>query len=108
MRVMRVVGDKRNEGTRLGNLGNAYYSLSDARRAIEIYEQQLAIHREIGDRRGEGAALFNMSRALDKLRPRTGHLPTRRQHSKSTGRSKTPTLMQCASNWPRGAGKSSQ
>ena len=38
----------------LGNLGNAYADLGDASKAIEYYEQALAIAREIGDRRGEG------------------------------------------------------
>ena len=39
----------------LGNLGLAYADLGETRRAIEFYEQALAIAREIGDRRGEGA-----------------------------------------------------
>ena len=41
--------------------------LGEMRRAIEYYEQLLAIAREIGDRRVEGNALFNMSLALDEL-----------------------------------------
>ena len=57
----------RGEGQDLGNLGTAYAALRETRRAIEYYEQQLAISCEIGDRRGEGTALFNMSLALDKL-----------------------------------------
>jgi tetratricopeptide (TPR) repeat protein len=55
----------RNEG--LGNLGNAYAALGDARKAIEFYEKQLAIAREIGDRGGEGDALANMGMAYKKL-----------------------------------------
>ncbi len=51
----------------MGNLGNAYADLGEPRRAIEYYEQHLAIAREIGDRRGEGNALFNMSLSLDQL-----------------------------------------
>jgi tetratricopeptide (TPR) repeat protein len=39
--------------------------LGETRRAIQFYEQQLAIVREIGDRRGEGNALGNL-----------GNLPT--------------------------------
>ena len=51
----REIGDRSGEGTGLGNLGSAYSSLGDVRRAIEHYEQALVISREIGDRRGEGA-----------------------------------------------------
>lgn len=43
----------------MDNLGNAYSDLGYARKAIEIYEQRLAIAREIGDRRGEENALYN-------------------------------------------------
>ncbi len=60
-------GDRRGEGNALGNLGIAYYSLGDAHKAIEFYEQRLGIAREIGDRRGEGNALFNMRLALYDL-----------------------------------------
>ena len=41
--------------------------MGEPRRAIEHYEQKLAIAREIGDRRGEGTALFNSALALDQL-----------------------------------------
>ncbi len=39
----------------LGNLGIARADLGETRKAIELYEQWLAIAREIGDRHGEGA-----------------------------------------------------
>ena len=48
-------------------MGNAYLKLDEIRRAIELYEQYLAITREIGDRVGEGTALFNTGLALDIL-----------------------------------------
>jgi tetratricopeptide (TPR) repeat protein len=51
------------KGNDLGNLGNAYAALGDARKAIEFYEQALAIAREIGDRRNEGAWLGNLGLA---------------------------------------------
>ncbi|MBV6452224.1 MAG: Photosystem I assembly protein Ycf3 [Anaerolineales bacterium] len=54
-------------GAHLGNLGNAYASLGDARKAIEFYEQRMIIAREIGDRRGEGNALNNMGLAYADL-----------------------------------------
>jgi len=63
----RSLKDRAGEGVHLGNLGVAYYNLSEPRRAIEFYEQQLVITREIGDRRGEGAALGNLGLASADL-----------------------------------------
>jgi len=63
----RRLKDREAEGIHLGNLGNAYRHLGDARRAIEYSEQQLEIDREIGDRRGEGVALGNMGLAYADL-----------------------------------------
>ena len=63
----RDIGDRRGEGNALGNLGVAYKNLGDTHRAIQFYEQYLAITREIGDRRGEGIALLNISLTLDRL-----------------------------------------
>jgi tetratricopeptide (TPR) repeat protein len=63
----RRAQDREAEGVMLGNLGNAYAVLGDARRAIEFYEQHLAIAREIGDRRGEGNALGNLGLAYADL-----------------------------------------
>lgn len=51
------------EGVHLGNLGIAYQSLGEYRRAIEYYEQRLLIAREIGDRRGEGRSWGNLGNA---------------------------------------------
>ena len=44
----------------------AYADLGDAHKAIDYYEQQLAITREIGDRRGEADASWNLSLAYVK------------------------------------------
>ena len=55
---------RRGEGAALGNLGLVYAALRETRKAIEFYEQHLAIAREIGDRRGEGNALANMGNML--------------------------------------------
>jgi len=41
--------------------------LGEVRRAIEYYEQALAIFREIGDRRGEGNDLGNLGNAYAAL-----------------------------------------
>ncbi|MEI8004301.1 MAG: NB-ARC domain-containing protein, partial [Methanothrix sp.] len=52
----RQLKDRNVESVHLGNLGLAYAAMSDVRKAIDYYEQALAIAREIGDRRGEGNA----------------------------------------------------
>lgn len=53
-------GDRRGEGKALGNLGNAYSDLGEARTALSYYEQALAIAQEVGDRRGQSSALGNL------------------------------------------------
>lgn len=45
--ISRESGDRRGEGTALGNLGVAYAVLGQVERAIEFYEQALAIFEEI-------------------------------------------------------------
>ena len=56
----RRTGNRRGEGGVLGNLGNAWDTLGDARQAIGCYEQALAIARENGDREAEGSHLGNL------------------------------------------------
>jgi tetratricopeptide (TPR) repeat protein len=63
----RRLGHRSAEGAHLGNLGNAYQSLGEYRRAIEYYEQQLKITREVSDRRGEGNALGNLGSTYQSL-----------------------------------------
>jgi tetratricopeptide (TPR) repeat protein len=63
LRAARLVGDRQAEGTALGNLGSAHFTLGGAGEAIEFYEQWLVIAREIGDRSGEGSALGNLGNA---------------------------------------------
>jgi tetratricopeptide (TPR) repeat protein len=67
LEIAREIGDQRNEGAHLGNLGNAYAALGDVRQAIGYYEQALEIAREIGDRRMEGNALGNLGLAYAAL-----------------------------------------
>ena len=62
-KAARLARDRSGEGNALGSLGNAYADLGDARKAIEFYEQALAIAREIGDRHREGANLGNLGHA---------------------------------------------
>ncbi len=61
------LGDRRAEGSALGNVGNAYKNLGETRRAIGLYEQALAITREIGDRSGEGNSLGSLGIAHKNL-----------------------------------------
>ncbi len=63
----RRLQDREHEGMALGNLGNAYANLGEARRAIQFFEQALLIHRELGDRRSEGADLGNLGQAYANL-----------------------------------------
>jgi tetratricopeptide (TPR) repeat protein len=67
LKVMREIGDRRGEGSILGNLGIIYYALGDVYSSIEYYEQHLNITRLIGDQRGEGNALGNLGIAYKKL-----------------------------------------
>jgi tetratricopeptide (TPR) repeat protein len=59
----RQLKDQGAEGRTLANLGASYLDLGDYRRAIECYQQDLAITRDIGDRRGEGRGLGNLGLA---------------------------------------------
>jgi tetratricopeptide (TPR) repeat protein len=56
----RRLKNRNYEGAMLGNLGIAYRSVGENKRAIQFHEQRLTIAREIGDRRGEGNALCNL------------------------------------------------
>jgi hypothetical protein len=45
--IAREIGDQRNEGNQLGNLGNAYSALGQLARARDCLEGTLAIFEEI-------------------------------------------------------------
>ena len=84
----RKLGNRKQEGLALGNLGNAYSELGETRKAIEYYEQDLAIARETGDRRGEGMALGNLGNAysdLGKPRKAIEHYQQRLDIARETG-----------------------
>src|ERR671932_2201839 len=59
--------DRQGEGNALGSLGLAYRNLGDYAKAIEYYQQCLAIAREIKDRKGEGQSLANLGVAYHAL-----------------------------------------
>jgi len=68
LKAARKLKNRSAEGVHLGNLGNAHAALGNAKKAIEYYEQALAISREmIGDRRNEGAWLGNLGNAYADL-----------------------------------------
>jgi tetratricopeptide (TPR) repeat protein len=67
LEISRKTGDRKGEGTALGNLGIVYRNLGDYQQAINYYQQSLTIAREIGNRNGEGNALGNLGNVYDSL-----------------------------------------
>lgn len=65
--LYRQIRDRQGELNALGNLGIAYASLGETRKAIGFHEQALEIAQEIGDRRVEGIALGNLGVAYYSL-----------------------------------------
>lgn len=55
------------EQSHLGNLGNVYLRSGYVARAIDFYEQLLAIQQELGDRAGKGKTLGNLGSAYIQL-----------------------------------------
>jgi len=53
----RALGDRRNEGGRLGHLGGTYALLEQYQIAIDYYQQALTVTREVDNRHDEGAWL---------------------------------------------------
>ncbi|RMX47690.1 hypothetical protein pdam_00026076, partial [Pocillopora damicornis] len=63
----KEVGDKHGEGNAYGNLGYAYFSLGDFKKAIEYHNLHLRIAKEVGDRHEEGGAYCNLGSAYFRL-----------------------------------------
>ncbi|MGK7872653.1 MAG: CHAT domain-containing protein [Xenococcaceae cyanobacterium] len=61
------IGDRNGEASSLNNLGNTYVSLGEYPKAIEFYQQSLAITRDIGDHNGEAKSLGNLGVAYFSL-----------------------------------------
>lgn len=57
----RQMGDRRNEGLCLNNLGYTYQRRGELDQAMHWYEQCLPLWRELEDRQGEGETLNNMA-----------------------------------------------
>ena len=47
-------GAKHGEGNTYGNLGNAYHSLGDFKKALEYHNLLRKVVKEVGDKQGEG------------------------------------------------------
>jgi len=67
LRIRREIGDRRQEGVVLNNLGNVYVDLGQKQEALKFYDQALRIKKEVGDRRGEAITLFNIGTACFDL-----------------------------------------
>lgn len=55
--ISREIGDKKQEGVTLDNIGQIYKEQGDYSTALKYLEQSIVIRRGIGDRQGEGAML---------------------------------------------------
>lgn len=63
----RILGNKRDEGIHLGNLGYAYALLSSYPQAIECYQQALEISRVTNDKNNESKCLGSIGLAYDNI-----------------------------------------
>ena len=61
------IGDRAGEGRAYENLGIAFKSQGDFRKAFEYHQKHLKIAKEIGDRAGEGRAYGNLGNAYHSL-----------------------------------------
>jgi len=59
--VKEEIGDRRNRGANLNNIGIVYHRLGNYDKALEYYEQALEIALAIGDKIGEGMRLGNIA-----------------------------------------------
>ena len=67
MKIAIEIGYRGGEGVALGNLGNAYQSLGDYRKAIDYHMKRFKIAIEISDRGGEGSAYGSLGIAYRSL-----------------------------------------
>jgi predicted ATPase/Tfp pilus assembly protein PilF len=67
--IHRELGDRRNEGIAIANLGTLHRLQGRMDEARDHYEAALAIHREVGDRGSEGTLLGNLG-GLDQEQAR--------------------------------------
>ena len=55
------------EANALNNIGGTYNAFGETRRALDPFQQALAIHRQMGNRKGEATTLNNMGTAYSRL-----------------------------------------
>ncbi|XP_044167574.1 tetratricopeptide repeat protein 28-like, partial [Acropora millepora] len=67
LKIAIEIGDRSGEGQAYGNLGNAFQSLGDYRKAIEYHAKHLKIAIEIGDRGAEGGVYGGLGNAYWSL-----------------------------------------
>ena len=67
MHISKEVGNELEEGRAYGNLGNAFSSLGDVKRSVELYELQFKFAKSVGNRDGEGVACTNLCYAYSHL-----------------------------------------
>ena len=57
------MGDTRNYGKTLNNLGEVYYDMGDFTSAIDHFNQSIAIKEKLKDQKGLNSTLFNLGEA---------------------------------------------
>ena len=67
LKIAIEIGDRAREGRAYANLGIAYLSLGDFRKALEYHEKYLKIAIEISGQAGEGGAYGNLSNGYHSL-----------------------------------------
>jgi tetratricopeptide (TPR) repeat protein len=68
----RELGDRQREIMVIGNLGNAYYQLSQFKEASELFEQGLLIAREFGSKGTQVFMLRNLGTCCAQLGDKPG------------------------------------
>jgi tetratricopeptide (TPR) repeat protein len=67
----REVGHRRSEASTLNNIGSVSDDFGQKQKAIDFYNQAVAIRRAIGDRGGEANTLNNIGATYQHSRPGT-------------------------------------
>ncbi len=114
-RLYERLTDPENDAISKINLASCYSALGKIQRAIELYEQSLAIFREIGSREGEAANLGNLGNCYRALGRSSARSSSTSRHSQSTARSAAAkarrppwaTSVAATSSWGRSSARSS-
>ena len=60
LRLNQEIGNKQGEAGAYVNLGRAYHSLSEYKRAVEYHERALKLNKQTGNKQEEAAAYVNL------------------------------------------------